>query len=298
MPDSLTLPVTVVAAAVDWLTMSTNGSGDYAALLSWRDRRFAVLDAEGHRETQFSSHGYQYRQRGQVAVGSNGRGGVCTVSGDEAGASWRDLSRIAANVARVDLAITGRTDAPTRTLAREGYRAVDSAPRRRGRPVQVTLISSQDRGDTLYVGSKKSDQLGRLYDKDRESRDTAYKDCWRWEVQYRNDPALLAVRGLERAEDAEATIGATVRGWFTQRGVSAPFRAAGAALDCRPARQLPSDERWLEWARKSVQPRAKLLVQRYGWRYVAECLTGHIATYEDWETMVRGVEFELDQELQ
>ena len=293
MSLSLTCPVQLVAADVDWLTMSTDESGGHAHLLEWRDRRFVVLGDEGYRETTFASHGYQYRQRGQVAVGSNGRRGVCTVSGAQASASWRDLVGLAANVSRIDLALTGRPNTASSTLASESYRPAFSSQRGRGRPITMTLIQSQNRGETLYVGSRKSDVLGRLYDKARESGEPAYAGCWRWEVQYRRAPALQAARGLLVAEDASATVAATVGSWFRDRDVSAPAWTDTPALDCRPPKTTPDDQRWLAWARKSVQPRAREMVKRYGWRFVAEQLAGGIATYEDWETMVRGLEFEL-----
>lgn len=293
MNTSLTCPAQCVGASVDWLTVSTDESGGHAALLEWRDRRFAVLGDEGYRETAFSSHGYSYRQRGQVAVGSNGRRGVCTVSGAQASTDWRDLLRLAANVSRIDLALTGRTDVDTSTLAREGYRPSSRAARGRGRPITMTLIQSQERGDTLYVGSRKSDVLGRLYDKGRESREPAYAGCWRWELQYRRAAALQAARGLQVAEDPPSTIAATVGSWFRARDVAAPTWSTVDSVDHRAPVPVPDDQRWLAWARKSVQPRARELVKRYGWRFVAEQLAGGIATYDDWETMVRGVEFEL-----
>jgi DNA relaxase NicK len=160
----------------------------------------------------------------------------------------------------------------------------------------MTLIMGQDRGDTLYVGSRKSDVLGRLYDKAKESREPAYAGCWRWEVQYRRASALQTARQLQVAQDPGATIAATVGAWFRARDIGAPARSDALPLDHRVPRPLPDDQRWLAWARKSVQPRARELVKRYGWRFVAEALAGGIATYEDWETMVRGVEYELEED--
>jgi DNA relaxase NicK len=155
------------------------------------------------------------------------------------------------------------------------------------------LIQSEDRGDTLYVGSRASDQLGRLYDKGRQSGEDAYKDCWRWEVQYRRGPAMSVVRALLQTECEASAIAATVARWFTDRGVSAGYHTSGQPLLATGVRIVPDDERWLAWARRCVAPRAKGLAVRYGWRYVAETLVGHITTYEEWESLVRGVEFEV-----
>ena len=160
----------------------------------------------------------------------------------------------------------------------------------------MTLILGQDRGDTLYVGSRKSDVLGRLYDKGRESKEPEYAGCWRWELQYRRAPAMLAMRGLLAAANPAETILATVGGWFRDRNVPATFASGSLAVDHRSSRPVPDDKRWLAYARKYVQPRAREMVKRYGWRFVAETLCGPIATYEDWETMVRGLEFELEDD--
>lgn len=161
----------------------------------------------------------------------------------------------------------------------------------------MTLIQSQDRGDTLYVGSRKSDVLGRLYDKGRESREPAYAGCWRWEVQYRRAYALQAARGLLGAANAQETITATVGGWFRARDVGAPFGATNNELGTGKPKQVPDDEAWLTWVRRCVQPRAMELVGRYGWRFVAEALAGPIKSYEDWETLTRGIEYELEDDV-
>lgn len=288
------LPV-VVQSSVDWLTMSTHDQGGYAALLKWRDARFAVLEEAGYVEKRWSAHGYQYRSRGQVAVGVGRRDAVLQLSGGEAQAGYHDCGKWATNVSRVDLEVTGRYDDDRPGLAEEEYRAAGERKRGRGRAAALTLILSEDRGNTLYVGSRKSDQLGRLYDKARESGEEGYANCWRWEVQYRRAYALLALRSLMAATEAQGSIQATVASWFRDRGIGAAFAVTGGALDCRPDRKVPDDERWLTWARRSVRPRAMKLAERYGWRYVAETLVGRIRSYEDWESLLQGIEIELEE---
>jgi hypothetical protein len=158
----------------------------------------------------------------------------------------------------------------------------------------MTVILGEDRGDTLYVGSRKSDMLGRLYDKGRESQDPAYEGCWRWEVQYRRSYALSALRALSCSQDPAESIKATVASWFRDRGVRASFSTTAYPLPVRPARPVDDDARWLAWARKSVAPRAAQLGKRYGWRYIAETLVGPIRTYEAWLSLLEGIEIELE----
>jgi DNA relaxase NicK len=154
-------------------------------------------------------------------------------------------------------------------------------------------MQQSDRGETLYVGARASDQTGRLYDKWRESGDEAYRDTWRWEVQYRRGFALSAMRALTASRDPRSSITATVASWFNARGVRAAFGLDGDPLAVGDARASSDDERWLKWVRRCVQPRARELAVRYGWRYVAEACVGRIGTFEGWESLVSSVEAEM-----
>lgn len=291
--DSLPPTPTVIESRLDWLTMSSRDPSACASLLEWRDRRFAVLGEEGHREKSYTAYGRAFRSRAQVAIGVGRSDVIAQFSGPEAQRGFADCINWATNVSRIDLAVTGRFDTPTDTVAEGEYRAAQTAPRGRGRRSELTLILSEDRGDTLYVGSRTSDALGRLYNKWKESRSAEYTGCWRWEVQYRRGQALATARALQASQAPQAQVQATVSSWFRGRGVRAAFGSSAVPLDNRVASRPSDDERWLAWARKSVQPRAKQLVARYGWRFVAEALTGRINTYEQWETLVRDIELEL-----
>ena len=292
---SLSALPTVVESRIDWLTMSVSSPGACQSLLEWRDRRFAVLDQEGHREKLHAAYGYHFRTRAQASIGVGRRGCVATFSGGEAESGFRDCIDWASNVSRVDLAVTGRLNDPTSRLAEAQYRASGGAKRGRGRRSALTLILSEDRGDTLYVGSRKSDQLGRLYNKEKESGDAVYQGCWRWEVQFRRAAALSTARALRASMAPTQQIQATVASWFTRRGVGTAFDRLGDPLPNQVGAREPDDVRWLAWARKSVAPRAKEMALRYGWRYIAESLCGRIASYEGWETLLQGIEIEFSE---
>ena len=294
---SVACGVPVVHAGVDWISMSCDAPSGVAALLCWRDERFAELGDQGYAEKQFTAHGYHGRSRGQVSVSTNGRAVLCQLSGAEAFDGWRAVSRYATNVSRLDVACTVRVSDGEASLASRGYSAIGGASRGRGRPIRATLISNQDRGDTLYIGSRKSDQLGRLYDKGRESKESLWKDCWRYEVQYRRDYAVSALRSLAGAPDEGAQAAASVRDWFSSRGVEPLYSAGDPAGSVAPDRKLPENERWLAWARRCVRPRAMELAKVYGWRFVAELLVGPIKTYDAWESLVGGIEIELVEDI-
>lgn len=154
---------------------------------------------------------------------------------------------------------------------------------------------NQDRGDTLYIGAPASDQRGRLYDKGRESDEPEWERCWRYEVQFRRAAAVSAMRQVASTPQPGATTAALVHSWFGSRGVDPCFRPDVAAQLVEPSRPTPDAERWLKWVRRCVQPTAKRLALRYGWRYVAEACVGRIATVEDWDSMMRDWECELTE---
>src|ERR1700733_5806344 len=149
----------VVHAGVDWISLSCDRASGVAELLRWRDVAFKRLAEEGFSEKRFTAHGFEGRSRGQVSVSVGRSSALCQLSGSEAYANWRTVVQHATNVSRLDLALTVRPTARIRALARESYSSSPGAARGRGRPIELTLIQSQDRGDTLYVGSRKSDQL-------------------------------------------------------------------------------------------------------------------------------------------
>jgi DNA relaxase NicK len=157
----------------------------------------------------------------------------------------------------------------------------------------VSLLLNEDRGDTLYLGAPASDQRGRLYDKQRESNEQVWERCWRYEVQFRRGAALSALQSVASGSSEGDTVAAMVHGWFGSRGCNPHFRPVVTAELASPTRKAPDDERWLRWVRRCVQPTARRMAVRYGWRYVAEACVGRIASVEDWESMMRDWESEL-----
>ena len=143
------------------------------------------------------------------------------------------------------------------------------------------------------MGSRKSDVLGRLYNKEKESGEEAWAGCWRWEVQYRRTQAVEALKQVAGSATEGEKLAQMVKAWFDARGVAACFAAESVANPVQPPARRSDDDVWLAWVRRCVQPRAREMAVRYGWRYVAEQCVGHITTYEEWETLVRGIEYEL-----
>lgn len=103
-----------------------------------------------------------------------------------------------------------------------------------------------------------------------------------------------AARALASRPTDPDSCTATVSRWFDSRGVRCIASASASPITVKPSPRVADDIKWLSWVRKSVQPRAREMVARYGWRYVAEACAGRITTYEEWETLMRDIEYELE----
>lgn len=284
----------VVAAGVDWLSMSCDAPSGIAALLSYRDNLVrGCLDA-GFKLRPWGGHGYVgiRIEHCRFAVG---RAGVLVqLSSERARRDWRLVVQHSSNVSRIDLATTVRADPGAGSLARGGYQAVTRSARGAGRPIGYALLQTSTGADTLYVGSRASDQFGRLYDKGRESGDAALANCWRYEVEYKRRPALDQARALYASEAEALTVAGTCHRWFAARRIDPVYRPGELGDAVSLAAPVADDTRWLEWVRRCVQPRAREMVKRYGWRFIAETCAGHITTVEEYLSWSRGIEYELE----
>jgi hypothetical protein len=178
----------------------------------------------------------------------------------------------------VDLAVTLWARSDVEDFARlqcvRALRAREKLPASRRR--RVTLIQGNGDGDTLYIGSRKSAQYGRLYDKGREDHSDAYKNAWRWEVEYHDKHACQIAAQIQKARDPEATISSTVRGWWRERGVDCPWEpglAAPASVDS--LRRTSTDAATLAWFANQVAPAIKRVSGHIDWAEIVQALFGY-----------------------
>lgn len=131
---------------------------------------------------------------------------------------------------------------------------------------KYALIQSSDGGTTLYVGSRSSEEFGRVYDKGEEAAlPYAPGHLWRYEIELKGDKAKQAVRSLMSLvgayKDKQTAISATVYDWFDKRSVPPLFRRATVGgLDLKVQVSDKTDDERLIWLRKQVSPTVKELI--------------------------------------
>jgi len=131
-------------------------------------------------------------------------------------------------------------------------------------PVSYKLILGdvRTRGDTLYLGSRKSSQFGRLYDKGAQLETAEPGKIWRYEVEYKKPMALHVAKGLRDAVDRNEAIIATVYDWFSSRYTAPIFDRKGSKVVVELTARIHSDEVTLAWLRSQVSPSVIRLMER------------------------------------
>ncbi len=242
-------------AAIDWVTATTR---DEATGHSWQeiyqqqreeDNMLGLLTRE--RRWKFMSYegtGFP----GSIRVGFSEQLGWIAIASSSSASVWSKLTGAASKVTRLDLAITQNLLFAIPEVPRRYYEALteeDTGAR------NYSLIQNTKQGQTLYVGSRRSEKFGRVYDKGVEEGGALPGFRYRWEVEYKKPTsdelarALIAVKGRE----ADA-ITALVYEFFDNRGVSPLFRKLGDSVVLKTSARVTSLDRKLNWIRSQVRP--------------------------------------------
>jgi hypothetical protein len=162
---------------------------------------------------------------------------------------------------RVDLQVT---------LTNEGSEGrgwgdrVHSTALESGSNIAVSRLQSRGGGDTIYIGSRASSRMGRVYRKDIESPDEDWEpNTWRWEVELKKPVSHVVFKQLMSMsrEERGVSLADYVVGWFEKRGVYCPIKTGDslAINDSVPKVVSPLDKK-LKWLGVSVGPTVRQLL--------------------------------------
>jgi len=210
--------------------------------------------------------GYVGWQAGQISWGGRLDGVIIRVSGDLAGAYWRENLPIGHNVSRLDVAVDVWWDEePDTMIAEHNIDTLEARMIANHRRWKVACVNGYGDGDTLYIGSRTSAEYIRIYNKEKKSDgNEQYKGCTRYETELHDEAALALIhRGGARRGSSAFLLG-EVSSLLHRRGVGV-LSSLLSSEPCNPAvRRAPtSDERKLEWLRTQVQPTVKSLLTRH-----------------------------------
>ena len=221
-------------------------------LLTEQERR-------GNDVRRFHLMGFDGLASGQVSVGKSELGFLFRISGETAGARWQDVYDLSTNVSRLDVAATYELKGAWLDLSRVHHAEALDYQKRTAPRMKVTRIDGGKDGCSLLIGSRVSDEYGRCYDKELESKDEAYQNCWRYEVEFKRDAANLAASELAARSSDPLAPAVMASRWFARRRISPPQLSEGCCFT-RSSQQPSDDLRRLRWFRAGCRGPAQKLI--------------------------------------
>lgn len=258
-------------AAIDWLTITCNNVDLERLLWDEANRLMAIGKAEGNTQKVWNFRGYTGWSCASIRIGNRTDGSILMLSGQAAQMNWPVALAWATNVTRIDIAVTVTMGQPVPNIAQKAYEFIVGPKGCNCKAQrQYSFIVNSEGGQTLYVGSRASDQYGRLYDKGKEDKslpDLPEGKIWRYEVEFKQYRAkkiasqLLACAKQNECEPSE-DIGATVHKWFLSRGVR-PIMATdnGRPFLTEISARITDDLVSLQWLSTQVSPTVRRLMK-------------------------------------
>jgi hypothetical protein len=258
--------LTILDAAVDWLTVTAKRGQRADSLIARAHCLLHQAESAGNRVLPFRGNGYKGWRCEGVAYGLRYDGALLSISSGAAASHWPEVLEASDHVTRVDLQTTVCDSTQNAARAEIAYHLMQDNRKRAGRPISASLRLNSSGGQTLYLGSKQSDVMGRLYDKGVEKRFAEAGACWRYEVQYRRESAERAIREVSKSEAVHDIVASLVTTFFQTRGVAVPEVAECHASDNPTgesyylSKQETGDTRSLRWLSTFVASTVKRLI--------------------------------------
>lgn len=269
-----------VCCGVDWITVSQRQGPEMDLL---REKAFALAAVElsnGNYGRAWGFHGYEGFSVGGVFYGERYDGCLYQLTSAMAQAHWRGAYENCSSVTRIDLQVTVRTTEDPSRVIRRHIKEFQKKKRSMKKAPAVKWICDEGEAYTVYSGRPSSDRYLRIYDKGRESRQSSYQNCVRYEAVLRKKKAMAAASKLFRVSSPQSHIPLDVLAFVSERGGSVTSLAnqfkRPASVDDLIYPVSPSNfESRSAWLRIQVGPTARLIQERIGTAGVLELLGLH-----------------------
>lgn len=254
--------VELVSVGIDWLTVTAQTPAGKRALgenwLRHRDR----LARLGETLKKGGFQGYVGESIGELFFGRREDGFLLKVSSSAAEGIYSELPMHELHTTRIDLQATVRLTAYNPDIGKILADRRDAKPRPPGqklKPKQNVRLGYGE-GDTYFIGGRSSPRFGRVYDKDKESGDERYANCWRFEVEYKKLMAPKIVEYLQQEKHLHGAIIDVLKGQFDEWGIELPVVANGVLVAGSIGRRSFDSDRTMTWLRDQVAPSIERLL--------------------------------------
>jgi len=261
----MSVAMRLVESRVDWITGTmmlhkATTPDPIECSLQLADELITNERRKGNQLRRWSFSGFDGLTSGQVSVGQSGQGMIYRLSGDAARDNWQKVHAVATNISRLDVAATYELQKEWRDMSYVHWLEAMDYQRKHNPRMRVTRIDGGKFGRTLTIGSRSSDAYGRIYDKHAESKREEYRDCWRYEVEFKRSQAVQAAQLLADSPGRPAQAAEVASGWFRTRGCSHIEVPTDQTLPCS-SQQPSEDARRLRWLRMGVRGSVQRLIE-------------------------------------
>jgi hypothetical protein len=258
----------VIESQVDWLTVTSPNTEPHSPFHHWASSALASEAAAGNARVPWGMRGYEGWHCGRVSHGVRRDGSIVMLSGQAATDQLDTALDVAANVSRVDLAVTVRLTPPDDSLEFDHFLELREWSAAHNPLLKGVLLSSLDGSSTLYVGSRKSDRMLRVYNKELESRDSQthepdprYVACHRYELEVKGDQARPTALTVSVSPLPAYTVSRMVAQYCALHGLD-HSAFSDAPMGLIPGFRRRSDaETKLSWLAHSCRPTVEWLSQ-------------------------------------
>lgn len=243
-------------AGVDYFTATTT---DQAAGLQWlayfNGHKKNSLDTGSKLMTK-SQWGFDIVYINGLTWGSSAMGRyLMTASSDNAQNYWRRVLPTASNISRLDLHFTFVAQGKRDDLVQLSYEKI----RANGfGHLSSSVVMNSRGGQTLYIGSRRSDQFGRFYYKTAEQPEHYPAGTYRLEVEYKKPRSFALFSGMlesmKNGIPVPKMVADTVVSWFLARGLDLALAPGSNVVPTQVGKTLTSDKKKIRWLRTAVSP--------------------------------------------
>jgi len=254
-------------ASVDWITVTTKTKGTTERL---RDFAMSLIDNQNglnFRGRSWFQSGFSGVMCGHVQYGERGDEGMLRLGGYMAHSYWLKARELSDNVTRFDLQVTMQYSHDPSRVVHKHYREMQAHRRGKLKAPRLSRVVDDDGGYTVYTGRRCSNVMGRIYDKESESKLERYARCVRYEVQFSGERARWVSTASASSDLESVTIARSVLEFMKVRGARVHrllvLLSAVQSIDITCPTAGPTDlEKVLNWFKHSIAPSVRRYVDR------------------------------------
>lgn len=262
----------LINVGLDYLRATSCEDGQIEQMFEASRFIMAVEEENGYTFKPGGQLGFYGRRTRHCFFGKREEWAMLQVTGKECRKHNNLLLNNCAHVTRIDLQITVRVEPgqSSNTIMDAKMASIEKKPAN-GKKWKTKSRDTDNRIETVYIGSRESEWYGRIYDKYEESKSQEYKDCVRYEVEIKGEAAQRVWIQL-RSKGNQAMMVRIVQEWFKMHGVAIDVPDLNGVSYEKPQKEQHRDDKKLAWLARMVSGTVQHLCSTGHWYPAFEAL--------------------------